>query len=187
MNTIKESDCDYESYTRDNAPDPSQIRQGSEAHKRRRKVFKARLINHVNAEIKRGREMRHVFISYCHENRDIVNKLYRTLNAKGVVTWVNWDNLDHGILLRQAIQQTLQHGDFFIACFSKEYSVRGTTHKNEELSIAIEKLQQDPSDRIWFIPVKLNECQIPDINIGEGSTLQNLQYVNLYDNWETGI
>ncbi len=58
---------------------------------------------------------------------------------------------------------------------------------SEELSIAIEKLQQKPIDKIWFIPIKLNECEIPNINIGEGETLQDLQYVNLYEDWETGI
>lgn len=187
MNTIKESDFDYESYTRDNAPDALQIRQGSEAHKRRREAFKGRLINHVNTEIKQAREMRHAFISYCHENKDLVDRLSHILISKGVDIWIDWDNLEPGIPWRQAIQQAIQHGDFFIACFSKEYNLRDTTFMNEELSIAIEKLQQNPSDRIWFIPVKLNECQIPDIKIGEGSTLQDLQYVNLYEDWETGI
>ena len=187
MNTIKEVEFDYESYTRDNAPDPSEIRHGSDAHKRRREAFKERLINHVNTEIKQAREMRHAFISYCHENKDLVDRLSHILISKGVDIWIDWDDLEPGIPWRQAIQQAIQHGDFFIACFSKEYNLRDTTFMNEELSIAIEKLQQNPSDRIWFIPVKLNECQIPDIKIGEGSTLQDLQYVNLYEDWETGI
>ena len=184
---LKEVEFDYESYTRDNAPDPSLVRHGSEAHKRRREAFKARLINHVNTEIKHAREMRHAFISYCHENQDLVDRLCQILISKGVDIWVDRGNLEPGIPWKQAIQQAIQHGDFFIACFSKEYNLRDTTFMKEELSIAIEKLQQNPSDRIWFIPVKLNECQIPDIKIGEGSTLQDLQYVNLYDNWETGI
>lgn len=187
MNTIKENDFDYESYTRDNAPDALQIRQGSEAHKRRREAFKKRLINHANRELKLAREMRHVFISYCHENKDLVDRLCHTLISKGVDIWVDWDNLEPGIPWRQAIQKAIQHGDFFIACFSKEYNVRDTTFMKEELSIAIEILQQNPFDEIWFIPVKLNECQIPDIKIGEGRTLQELQYVNLYEDWETGI
>ena len=187
MNTIKEIEFDYESYTRDNAPDPSQIRHGSEAHKRRREAFKARLINHVNTETKLAREMRHAFISYCHENKDLVDRLCHTLSSKGVDIWVDWDNLEPGIPWKQAIQQAILHGDFFIACFSKEYNVRDTTFMKEELTIAIEKLQQNPSDRIWFIPVKLNDCQIPDIKIGDGYTLQDLQYVNLYEDWETGI
>ena len=41
--------------------------------------------------------------------------------------------------------------------------------------------------RYGFIPVKLNECEIPNIDIGGGETLQDLQYVDLHENWETGI
>ena len=187
MNTMKESDFDYESYTRDNAPDPSKIRRGPEVHKRRREAFKARLVNHVNTEINLAREMKHVFISYCHENKDRVHELCDTLISNGVSVWVDWENIEPGIPWRQSIQQAIQRGDFFIACFSKEYNASDTTFMKDELSIAVEKLQQKPFDRIWFIPVKLNECQIPDIKIGEGSTLQELQYVNLYENWEAGI
>ncbi len=100
---------------------------------------------------------------------------------------MDWDHLVPGTPWKQAIQQAIHHGHFFIACFSKEYNTRDKTYMNEELSIAIENLRQKPVDRIWFIPVKLNECEIPDIKIGEGETLQDLQYVNLYEDWETGI
>ena len=57
----------------------------------------------------------------------------------------------------------------------------------EELSLAVEKLRERPFDKVWFIPVKLNACEIPDIDLGGGTTLRDLQYVNLYENWETGI
>ncbi len=187
MDTTKESEFDYETYTRDNAPDASQIRRGPEVHKRRRAAFNERLINHVNMEIKHAREMRHVFISYCHENKDVVYRLCDTLISNGVTVWVDWDNLQPGIPWRQAIKQAIHQGYFFIACFSKQYSERNKTYMNEELSIAIEKLRQKHNDRVWFIPVKLNECQIPDKNIGEAGTLRDLQYVNLYEDWETGI
>ena len=187
MHTTKEVEFDYEAYTRDNAPDPSQIRRGPEVHKRRRESFRARLINHVNMEIKHAREMRHVFISYCHENKAAVDQLCNALTSNDVTVWVDWDNLNPGTPWKQAIQQAIHHGDFFIACFSKEYNARDKTYMNEELSIAIDKLQQKPVDRVWFIPVKLNECEIPDIDIGEGVTLQDLQYVNLHEDWDIGI
>ena len=187
ITTTKEVEFDYEAYTRDNAPDPSQIRRGSEVHKRRRESFRARLINHVNMEIKHAREMRHVFISYCHENKAAVDQLCNALTSNDVTVWVDWDNLNPGTPWKQAIQQAIHHGDFFIACFSKEYNARDKTYMNEELSIAIDKLQQKPVDKVWFIPVKLNECEIPDIDIGEGVTLQDLQYVNLYEDWDIGI
>lgn len=42
-------------------------------------------------------------------------------------------------------------------------------------------------DRSWFIPVKLSECQIPDRSIGAGETLLDLQYVELFCDWDDGV
>ncbi len=183
MNTTEEYEFDYEEYTRLNAPDTSQIRSGPEEIKRRREAFQARLINHNNMEIKRAREMRHVFISYCYENKGTVNDLCEVLSLHDLVVWVDWENLVPGIPWKQVINT----GYFFIACFSKEYNSREKTYMNEELSIAIDMLKQKPYDKIWFIPLKLNECHIPEINIGDGETLQSLQDINLYEDWQTGI
>ena len=58
---------------------------------------------------------------------------------------------------------------------------------NEELSIAIEKLKQKPIDKAWFIAIKLNECEMPEIEIGDGSTLRDIQYVDLNKDWDIGI
>ena len=187
MNTTKKAEFDYEAYTRENAPDASQIRRGPEAHKRRREAFRARLINHANTEIRHAREMRHVFISYCHENKATVDRLRQSLASHNVTVWVDWNNLDPGTPWKQAIQQAIHHGDFFIACFSQEYNQRDKRYMSEELAVAIDRLRQKPTDKIWFIPVKLNECEMPYIDIGEGLTLQDLHYVNLHEDWETGI
>ena len=58
---------------------------------------------------------------------------------------------------------------------------------NEELMIAIGELRQRPTDRVWFIPVKLNGCKIPDRNIGGDETLNDIQHVKLYKDWDAGI
>ena len=187
MNITEEVEFDYQTYTREHGPDQSKIRPAREALQQRREAFKARLMNHVNMEIKHAREMRHVFISYCHENKDVVDKLCQALTSNGVSVWIDKNNINPGPRWKQAIQQVIHHGNFFIACFSKEYNARDKTYMTEELSIAIDNLREKPVDRIWFIPVKLNECEIPDIDIGEGVTLKDLQYVNLYEDWDTGI
>jgi hypothetical protein len=44
-----------------------------------------------------------------------------------------------------------------------------------------------PKDRAWFIPVKLNECEIPDWDIGGGETLGDIQYLELFADWEKSI
>ena len=76
---------------------------------------------------------------------------------------------------------------FFIACFSKEYHGRDTTYMNEELTLAIEEIRIRHADKTWFIPVKLNECDIPDREIGGGENLHDFTYIALYENWDQGI
>ena len=68
----------------------------------------------------------------------------------------------------QTIRKAIREGAFFIACFSKEYHERDRTFMNEELTVAIEELRQRSDDHIWFIPVQLNECEIPNLDIGKG-------------------
>ena len=187
MDTTEEVEFDYEAYTRDNPPDLSKLRPAPESRKRRREAFRARLINHVNMELKHAREMKHVFISYCHENKADVDRLRQALAAHDIHIWINSDNIGPGTSWKPAIQQAIQHGDFFIACFSAEVNARSQTYMHEELTVAIEELHRRPVDKAWFIPVKLNECEIPDIDIGGDETLQDLQYVDLHENWDAGI
>ena len=187
MDTTEEVEFDYEAHTRDNPPDLSKFRPAAEVRRERREAFKARLINHINMEIKHAREMRQVFISYCHENRTIVDRLCEYLASHDIHIWLDRDNIEPGSPRKQAIQQAIQHGDFFIACFSTQVNVRNHTYMSEELKVAIEELHRRPVDKVWFIPVKLNACEIPDIDIGGGETLRDLQYVDLHENWETGI
>ena len=187
MDTMEEVEFDYEAYTRENPPDLSKIQRGFEARQKRRETFRARLINHVNMELKHARGMKHVFISYCRENMDAVDRLCENLTSRGIKVWLDRNALKPGTQWKPAIQQAIQHGDFFIACFSAEVNARNQTYMSEELKVAIEELHQRPVDKAWFIPVKLNECEIPDIDIGGGETLRDLQYINLHKNWDVGI
>ena len=187
MDTIEEVEFDYEAHMRDNPPDLSKFRPASEVRQERREAFRAKLINHINMEIKHAREMKHVFISYCRENMDVVDRLCENLISRGIKVWLDRKALEPGMQWKLAIQQAIHQGTYFVACFSKESNTREQTYMSEELALAVEKLQERPFDKVWFIPIKLNECEIPSIDIGGGATLRDLQYVNLYEDWEIGI
>ena len=58
---------------------------------------------------------------------------------------------------------------------------------NEELTLAIEELRQYGSDREWFIPVLLSECDVPARSIGAGETLLDINWVPLYEAWDAGV
>ncbi len=131
--------------------------------------------------------MPQVFISYVQANKDDVQRLAKTLKIFGLEVWLDRDQLRPGYRWKDAIREGISRGDYFIACFSAEYQNRSKTYMNEELILAVEELRKRPIDRAWFIPILLSECSIPDRSIGAGETLQSIQWVELYKNWEEGI
>ena len=106
-------------------------------------------------------QMQYVFVSYVRENEKTVNRLYHALTSQGVHVWLD--------------REKIKPGD------------QDDTYMNEELTVAIDVLRQKSLDRPWFIPVKLNECKIPDRDIGGGRTFEDFQWVELHEEWDIGI
>jgi TIR domain len=131
--------------------------------------------------------MPHVFISYVREDAEIIIRLSKELEKNGLEVWLDRGKILPGVRWQQAIRSAIREGSFFIACFSASYSKRNKSYMNEELTLAIEELRQRQTKSVWFIPVVLSECDIPDRDIGAGETLQSIQHVRLYEDWETGI
>lgn len=132
-------------------------------------------------------QQRHVFISYVRENQDQVDRLCQDLERHGVNIWLDRNSIKPGARWKSAIQEAIRNGNFFIACFSEEYTSKTKSYMNEELILATEELRQYASDREWFIPVLLSECDVPARSIGAGETLLDINWVPLYENWDTGI
>lgn len=131
--------------------------------------------------------MPYVFISYVRENSDVVDRLASSLKSRGVVVWLDRNDIEPGALWADAIRRAIREGTFFIACFSKEYIARSRAYMNEELTLAIDELRQRATDQAWFIPVLLTEGEIPDRTIGGGEILRSLQHVALYKDWDDGV
>lgn len=129
----------------------------------------------------------YAFISYISENEKTVQQLCDALAAYGVQIWLSRNQINPGFFWEEAIRRAIEDGAFFIACFSREYNQRRESYMNEELNLAIERLRKLPHDRSWFIPVKLNECEIPDWDIGAGKTLRSIHWVELYKCWDDSI
>ncbi len=131
--------------------------------------------------------MSHVFISYVHENKKEVDELCLALRKHGINVWLDREQIQPGQRWQTAIREAIQQGSFYISCFSREYSEKARSYMNEELTVAIEELRRRPVSRAWFIPVRLSECAIPNRPIGAGETLQNIQWLNLFSDWDEGV
>ena len=123
----------------------------------------------------------HVFISYVREDAHHVDQLQEQLEAAGVRVWRDSADLWPGEDWRMKIRQAIQDGALvFIACFSRQSVARSQSYQNEELTLAIEQLRQRRPENPWLIPVRFDDCEIPDRDIGAGRTLASIQWVDLF-------
>ncbi len=123
----------------------------------------------------------HVFLSYVREDGPAVDDLQRVLQAAGVRVWRDTENLWPGRDWRSEIRQAISDDALvFIACFSRNSAEREKSYQNEEITLAIEQLRLRPPDRSWLIPARLDDCVIPDRDIGGGRTLASIQRVDLF-------
>jgi len=128
-----------------------------------------------------------VFISYVHEDAQTVDRLASDLTSSGLDVWLDRTHLLPGMRWKSVIRKAIRGGDYFIACFSRSYVSKPETFMNEELNIAIDRLRTMHRSRQWFFPVILEECDIPDYEIGPGETLDSLQYLDFTRDWDTAI
>jgi len=57
---------------------------------------------------------------------------------------------------------------------------RDVSYQREELELAVEQLRLRSPDDPWLIPVRLDDCEIPDRDIGGGRTLTSIQRADLF-------
>jgi TIR domain len=124
----------------------------------------------------------HAFISYVREDLAQVDRLQRVLQDAGIPVWLDrsdlWPGEDWQAKIREAITDDAL---VFIACFSSNSLARVRSYQNEELVLAVEQLRLRRPDVPWLIPVRFDDCRIPDRDIGGGRRLSSLQRVDLFD------
>lgn len=123
----------------------------------------------------------HVFISYVRQDSDHVDRLQRALQAAGIPVWRDTADLWPGEDWRAKIRAAITSNTLvFLGCFSSRSLARAKSYQNEELILAIDQLRLRPPEYPWLIPVRFDDCQIPDRDIGAGRTLTSIQRADLF-------
>ena len=76
-----------------------------------------------------------------------------------------------------------------VLCLSKETEARATAGIFPEALDAIAVYRTYTPGSIFLIPVRLSECEIPDLELDDARMLDRLQYVDLFPaaQWATGL
>ncbi|MDE0637881.1 MAG: toll/interleukin-1 receptor domain-containing protein [Candidatus Poribacteria bacterium] len=130
-----------------------------------------------------------VFLSYVKENEAIIRILDQFLIDYGIDVITNYKNIDGGSNWKRTLKQLIESSGYFIACFSKEFNMRKKSVAYRELNDAIECAKDFPFDHKWIIPIRINECIIPSIEIGSRGQLNELQRIDLFPGakWYEGV
>lgn len=131
--------------------------------------------------------MYNVFISYLREDKRQVLRLADELRSNGAVVWVDESDLLTGAPWREEIAEAIRQAEFFLACFSSTYERRPNNGMLEELNYVI-KWRRAGNTYPEILPVKLNACDIPNIQIDSQRKLNDLHWSLLDDeNWEASV
>ena len=123
----------------------------------------------------------HVFISYVSQDSVHADRLQALLEQAGLGVWRDtaslWPGQDWRMQIRRAItNDTL----IFLACFSAASLAQVKSRQNEELLLAIDEFARRDPELPWLIPVRFDDCPIPERWLGGGRTLGSLEHTDLF-------
>lgn len=113
-----------------------------------------------------------LFLNYATEDAVAVEQLYERLNYAPYEPWLDRRNIIAGEDWRRSIERALRAADFVLLCLSKRaVAKRGFVQR--EIRDALELWKEKLSDDIYVIPIRLDDCQVPD-------TIRQFQWVDLF-------
>ena len=112
-------------------------------------------------KMKQSKQPLHVFLIYAHSDKNTIRKLYQRLIRHQIDVWLDEKKLFPGQNWSYEIHQAILRNDVVIVCLSKQFNKQGG-FRHEELKLALRKARSMPDDEIFLIPVRLEECELPE-------------------------
>jgi formylglycine-generating enzyme required for sulfatase activity len=121
-----------------------------------------------------------LFLAHASEDKPAVRQLYQKLKARGFEPWLDSEDLLPGQIWRVEIPKAIRDAAVFLACLSSR-SVAKVGYVQNEFRLALSAFGQRPAGSIYLIPVRLDDCEVPDLQIPDlGLRLRNLHWVDLF-------
>ena len=114
-----------------------------------------------------------VFLCHSSADKPAVRELYQRLQADGIDVWLDEENLLPGQDWGLEIPKAVRESDAVIVCLSRG-AINKAGYVQKEITFALDVADQQPQGTIFLIPLKLEECDVPE-------RLRRWQWVNLLD------
>lgn len=114
-----------------------------------------------------------VFLCHASADKPSVRELYRYLKRRGIQPWLDAENLIPGQAWQVEIPKAINTSDAIIICLTKN-SIDKEGYVQKEIRFALDKALEMPEGRIFLIPARLEECDLP-------YSLKNFHWVDLFE------
>lgn len=102
-----------------------------------------------------------VFLCHASTDKPKVRELYKRLIDDGVEVWFDVESLIAGQNWQIEIPKAIRSSDAVIVCLSKN-SITKEGYVQKEIKYALDIADEKPEGTIFIIPVRLEECQVPN-------------------------
>jgi hypothetical protein len=99
-----------------------------------------------------------IFLSHASEDNDQVEDLYERLEEEGLDPWMDTKDLLGGEDWERGIWRAVHGADFFVFCLT-EHAVGKRGFLQREIKRAQEEWEGKLQDDIYFIPLRLEQCE----------------------------
>lgn len=101
-----------------------------------------------------------IFLCHASEDKLLVRSIYELLKNANFNPWLAEDKLMPGAEKDEVITNEISRSNIIIICLSSN-SVSKTGFVQKEIRNALEVATLQPDGKIFIMPIKFNECQIP--------------------------
>ncbi|WNF13455.1 SUMF1/EgtB/PvdO family nonheme iron enzyme [Microcystis aeruginosa] len=121
-----------------------------------------------------------IFLAHASEDKPAVLALHERLKQAGYKPWLDKKDLIPGQNWRSVIPKAIANSQLFIACLSQR-SIAKQGFVQREFKMALNQYADRPPNSIYLIPLRLDECEIPDLRQEEyGLNLRDLHWLDYW-------
>jgi hypothetical protein len=116
-----------------------------------------------------------VFLCHSSTDKPAVRSLYERLQSSGVDPWLDEVNILPGQDWDLEIRKAIRACHIVLVCISKSSTAK-VGYIQKEIRYVLDVADEQPDGTIFLIPVRLEECDVPE-------RLRRLQWVDLYEQY----
>jgi pyrimidine deaminase RibD-like protein len=102
-----------------------------------------------------------VFLCHSSNDKPRIRELYQQLQRDGFAPWLDEEDLLPGQDWHQEITRAVRSSHVVLICLSAS-SISKTGYIQKEIKYALDIAEEQPEGTIFLIPLKLEECDMPD-------------------------